>query len=548
MASIVLNPQDALNFTSPLLPNSQDTVDHLLDNLRVNVLPRETTHLRAVVSSAPTELALYKKHITTLADIIMSHDSGTSVFQYEELLRALARTRAECNRLSQYSAICSSALSPVRRLPAEILIQVFLLCVPVARDFNSKDYAAEINRLNHHDLLQLAHVCAHWRALALGTPAFWRVLDLDLMFWSHKMLPLVQTALERSANSPLVVRIGAPDNVAVDRSVLELIAQHSGRWQAALFYMDFTPYTSLSAIRGNLPSPGVPSHSPRLIDVTYTGPAMALKCLPWKQLTRFEYPDLHRDDLSAALSVLQYFPPAMTFELRRLVSPVSLDGEALLPPVVSDLTELTIEFSFHSSGSIADVLQRLTLPCLSSLDVAVWLYGESPPVSWDQTAFQRFCMRSACHKTLTTLYILHVAISAEDLLDCLGELKALKALVVADHPTIGDVPEKILLTDELFRRLAEEESPTVPRLIPKLAVFGGLSLLRFDEVVYLKFVHSRVLSRKGVEFESHIRWHSGSARELKPTVSEELRRFSAEKGFVGSIEAANDEEMHTFFY
>ncbi|KAJ7114045.1 hypothetical protein C8R44DRAFT_553372, partial [Mycena epipterygia] len=87
-------------------------------------------------------------------------------------------------------------LSPIRRLPPEILLQVFLLCAP-------------LNRLTRRDLLQLSQVCAHWRALVLGTPVFWRAVDLDMMFWSHKMLPLVQKALERSGSSPLQIRIGA---------------------------------------------------------------------------------------------------------------------------------------------------------------------------------------------------------------------------------------------------------------------------------------------------------------------------------------------------
>jgi hypothetical protein len=337
--------------------------------------------------------------------------------------------------------------------------------------------------------------------------------------------------------------------------------------------MDFSFYTSLSCVRGNLPLlegvhlAGLPdqddsaqlisiataavelfSVAPRLVDVTYSGPARALKRLPWKQLKRFEYLDVQRSELSDALSVLQYFSPGMQFELRRLFFPPALPGEVLIPPpVVSDLTDLIIEFATHSSGGIAEILRRLTLPCLCSLEV-VSLYYEDPPITWDQAAFQRFCRRSECHKTLTTLYLLHATIASNELLDCLAELRALEALVVADHRAVAATlqPEHVLLTDEVFHRLTEKSS-NAPRLLPKLAVFGGLALLCFDEAVYLEFVHSRVVGRKQ-GFESHIRWYPGSARELKPDVSEELRRLSDEKRFVGSIEAANEEEMQTFFY
>ncbi|KAF8211040.1 hypothetical protein K438DRAFT_1808677 [Mycena galopus ATCC 62051] len=471
--------------------------------------------------------------------------------------------------LSEYYAICSSALSPIRRLPPEILTQIFLLFIPFgSKELNSKDFATEINRLKQRDLLQLAQVCANWRVLALGTPAFWRILEIDAMFWSHKlMLPLVQTALERSANSPILVRLGAPNNVDVDRSLLEFIALHCSRWQAVLFYMDFACFASLSSIRGNLPllesvhisadleaSADVTTMAtaaveliaiaPRLVDVTYTGPAAALKSLPWKQLRRFEYPDLHRSELTDALSAAQYFPPGMQFELRRLICTQFLPiEEPLPPPIVSELTDLTIEFALHSPCAIGDVLHRLTLPHLTCLDVMVSRYSPNPAVTWDQTAFHSFCMRSRCHKTLTTLYLLHVAIASDELFNCLAELKSLKALVVADHPAMVSQPEHVLLTDHVFRRFTDESTS----LLPELMVFGCLTLLRFDETVYLDFVR-RLVDLQGAGFESHVRWHPGSARELDPAVLEELLRLAQEKDLVGSIEAANEEEMQNFFY
>ncbi|KAJ7036588.1 hypothetical protein C8F04DRAFT_1094966 [Mycena alexandri] len=575
--------EEALNFSSPLLPNPQET-KHLRDNLRANCLLRETTRLRATVASAPTQLALYRKHINTLSsvewtcppdDILPPLDSSARPSTELAIDKALARMRAEYIMLSEYSAICSSSMAPVRRLPPEILIQVFLLFTPATRELNSKDYRGEIHRLIHHDLLQLAQVCAYWRALAFGTPTFWRVLDLDMMFWSHKMLPLAETALERSASSSIQVRIGAPDEVVVDRTLLELIAQHSVRWQVALFYMDFKYFTSLAPIRGNLPllecahiagnlDPDSPelldlaaaaarlfSDAPRLTDVTYSGPAKGLEHLPWKQLKRFEYLDLNCSDLSDALSALQYFPPGMQFELRRIrFYPWSPVQALLPPPIESDLTDFTVEFAFYAAGGMTEILQRLTLPCLSFLELAL-LRHKDPPIAWDHITFLRFCARSDCGKTLTTLYLLHVAIATDELLECLAELKALAALVVADHPVVPfrRADPVWLVKDTLFRRLTERAQNTQRHLlVPKLAIFGCLSILRFDEAVYLDFVRSRVEVCPSREFESHVRWYVGSARELKPAVLSELQGLSETRGFVGSIEAANEEEMQTFFY
>ncbi|KAJ7777134.1 hypothetical protein B0H16DRAFT_1504435 [Mycena metata] len=577
--------EDALKFSSQLLPKPQET-KHLRDSLRANCLFRETTRLRAIVASAPAQLALYRKHIDVLASVDSKRPPDTippppdsSARPGTELAidKALARLRAEYIMLSEYSAICSSSMAPVRRLPPEILIQVFLPFTPMTREINSKDYRGEIHRLIHHDLLQLAQVCAYWRALAFGTPTFWRSLDLDMMFWSHKMLPLTEAVLERSANSAIQVRIGVPDEVEPDRTLLELIARHSVHWQGALFSMDFKHFTSLAPIRGNLPllecahiagnfDPDSPdliglaaaavklfSDAPRLTDVTYSGPAKGLEHLPWKQLKRFEYLDLCRFDLSDALSALHYFPPGMQFELRRFWFPAWDAAQALLPPPIeSDLTDLTIEFGLHSPGGMREILERLTLRCLSFLELAL-LNHEHPPIAWDHTIFLRFCARSECGKTLTTLYLMHVAITTDELLESLAELKVLAALVVADHRPSRTRSDPVwLVKDTLFRRLTERAENTQRHLlVPKLAIFGCLSDLRFDEALYLDFVRSRVevcQSPAQTHFESHVRWYAESARELKPAVLGELQGLSKTKGFVGSIEAANEEEMKTFFY
>ncbi|KAJ6504493.1 hypothetical protein DFH09DRAFT_1201273 [Mycena vulgaris] len=575
---------DALTFSSPLLPTSDET-KYLLDNLRANCWPRETTRLRAIVASSPADIALYKNHLLKLGVAQAAHlpnaplsSTEATSFPSMELVAidaALERMQKEYDVLLKYSSLCSSALSPIRRLPPEILIQVFLLCAPVPTnqwELNSKDYTAELHRLIRHDLLQLAQVCAHWRAQALGTPAFWRVIDLDMMFWSSKMLPLVRTALNRSARSPLQVRIGAPEDVVMDRHLLELVVQHCSRWQTALFCMEFSFFASLSAVKGNLPlletvyisgptnetDPEAPlasaamelfSVAPRLIEIAFSGPAKALRHVPWSQLRRFEYVDVRGSELSTALSILRYFPPGMQFELRRLMScPVHRSVEFTLTPFASDLISLVVEFGSHSSSALADVLDRLTLPSLVSLEVLSLHYPVSP-IIWDQSAFQRFCARSKCGASLTTLYLLHVALPPADLLASLASLPALTALVIADHwVDSGAIQEHVLLTDEVFRRLVWTDA--LHQLLPKLRLFGCLTLLRFDEAVYLDFARSRAVQRRscGEGFESYVRWLPGAARTLRSEVLDGLQRLQADEGLVGSIEAATEVEMQTFFY
>ncbi|KII85672.1 hypothetical protein PLICRDRAFT_116328, partial [Plicaturopsis crispa FD-325 SS-3] len=56
-----------------------------------------------------------------------------------------------------------SIVSPCRRLPAELLSEIFSFCLPAAKVVPQPDKAP----------LLLTRVCRKWRAIALSTPALW---------------------------------------------------------------------------------------------------------------------------------------------------------------------------------------------------------------------------------------------------------------------------------------------------------------------------------------------------------------------------------------
>ncbi|KAJ7926208.1 hypothetical protein B0H13DRAFT_1561228, partial [Mycena leptocephala] len=62
---------------------------------------------------------------------------------------------------------CRSAFSPVRRLPPELLCEIFASCLPSFRDSRREPCVAE------RALLEISQVCATWRSLILGTPGLW---------------------------------------------------------------------------------------------------------------------------------------------------------------------------------------------------------------------------------------------------------------------------------------------------------------------------------------------------------------------------------------
>ncbi|KAK7008440.1 F-box domain-containing protein [Favolaschia claudopus] len=459
-------------------------------NLRTNYLPRESTRLRVVAASAPADLEAYERHISNLESALVNATGVEN--DLSDALTRIARS-IPCFPNTSTRLLQCTVTNPMLATPK--FWSKSLTSTSWTRDLIRRITRREIHRLTNRDLMRLGHVCAYWRVLVLETPAFWRALDLDLKFWSPKMLPLVQTRLERSGNSSLLMRLGAPETVAVDDSLLQMVAQHSSRWHAALFYMDFASYSALSPYIGNLPLlECLFANAPYLRDVTYIGPAKALKSLPWSQIQRFEYLYLHSLELTG-------------LELRRLmyhqVVIIALDDLAQImnpQPMVSQLTRLTVEYALHFYGAINDVLKRLTLPSLTCLEFVVWQYNEMPPLRWDQPAFHEFCVRSNSHQTLTTLFIQHVALTPAAAL-C--------------HPRRPRCPHELGTPQALRRQLNGSDS---------------------QPIVFWLLV-PRALRRGSIP-----------RRELKSEVLMELAKLTQEKGFIGSIQVADEVEMYTFFY
>ncbi|KAI0055567.1 hypothetical protein BV25DRAFT_1783242, partial [Artomyces pyxidatus] len=80
-----------------------------------------------------------------------------------------------------------NALSPISRLPSEILAHIFLYCAAESTTWWKngiwKGWAA------------VTHVCRWWRHVALGNPRLWRHIDLPLSKpWAQEMISRAKSA------------------------------------------------------------------------------------------------------------------------------------------------------------------------------------------------------------------------------------------------------------------------------------------------------------------------------------------------------------------
>ncbi|KAJ6556606.1 hypothetical protein DFH09DRAFT_1037808 [Mycena vulgaris] len=226
----------------------------LLQILRTNCAPRDSSEIRAIVSAISAELARYTKEIDRLDDIFQE------LYAASEALQQL------------YDQCVAIADSPVRRLQTELLGEIFSHCVEPKPASSSEptpagswEYEAEkeLRSVAGGNIVPLSQVCGRWRGVIIGKPTLWSTIKLDLRCWTlpvdtmrgsllhRQMIHLLHVALERSQQAPLTVEvIGVGE---CHPAALQALALVSCRWHSATFVLNPAMLQNLSAAAGNLP-------------------------------------------------------------------------------------------------------------------------------------------------------------------------------------------------------------------------------------------------------------------------------------------------------
>ncbi|KAF8154392.1 hypothetical protein K438DRAFT_1522058, partial [Mycena galopus ATCC 62051] len=125
--------------------------------LRTNEPPLESEvpYIRSLVSAAAARLAIFHKEILPLQ-------------LHQELVK---QDYAEL--LSFYDQHYG-AISPLRRMPNELLQEIFFWSLPSVQD---SKYSKEIQMQDSPWIL--THICQKWRALAINTPGLWSIIAIN---------------------------------------------------------------------------------------------------------------------------------------------------------------------------------------------------------------------------------------------------------------------------------------------------------------------------------------------------------------------------------
>ncbi|KAF7363714.1 hypothetical protein MSAN_01029200 [Mycena sanguinolenta] len=137
--------------------------------------------------------------------------------------------RAELDYTRAFIKFHRALISPWRRLPVEILSEIFLFTLKVRgglRDIRDDELDPWVD--DRAGTLLLCKICSAWRAVALRTPALWNTLSLQSYQVFRRPLDWVSTWLDRSRTSPLHLQLLWDPKLSphTRNSVLEIFTSH----------------------------------------------------------------------------------------------------------------------------------------------------------------------------------------------------------------------------------------------------------------------------------------------------------------------------------
>ncbi|KAJ7659073.1 hypothetical protein DFH06DRAFT_435956 [Mycena polygramma] len=205
------------------------------DEQRSSIALSSLTHLLSTNNPpSDVEISLIRDSITD--DSLRMNALNAQIDTLSALLaRLIVERDGMADRLQKYSAV----LSPVRRIPAELVCEIFLRTLPDQRsiDDDTADPAP----------WYLGHVSRTWRHIATGFPLLWRTVSVyhseDL---HHQPLAMLQAQLERSSGAPLDLNLGWwADRIDDALPLLDVLLPHSNRWDCLRLSCNAGPYAML---------------------------------------------------------------------------------------------------------------------------------------------------------------------------------------------------------------------------------------------------------------------------------------------------------------
>ncbi|KAJ6492464.1 hypothetical protein C8R47DRAFT_1120802 [Mycena vitilis] len=440
----------------------------------------------------------------------------------------------------EYIGAHEALMSPARRMPQDVMQEVFLACAPAQRNavMSTKDVP-----------LLLTRICKSWRILALSTPALWASLHIPLEY----ILDMIGTQhpldwLERSGRAPLSLTvIGARtmnhweeyEHEGVDEA-FRMLSGCADRWRSVELSFEMTEGLShlanvyapaLEAVKIRGPEAEVLGlkmlTTPSLREVTLKilqdfDRLISQLPLTWNNLTHLTFQTMGRYKFvglspNVALEILQRCPRIISFKsnIRDFLDgshfPESMPQPTpLILPAIQEL--VLLRSSALNTTSVLYLLHHLSMPQLRQLQLPRTIAGRSPlPFLGD------LATRSPL---IESIDVDLAGLTHDSLVETLTGLPVLKRLVVVDYHNQGR-DEGATVLGLQFTFLAQDRQPPTLQLLTEME----FQMCRLHDENGLLDLARHLLHRDGSHFQRFKIEYDGWKPPISPGI---LADFAAQ--------------------
>ncbi|KIK56120.1 hypothetical protein GYMLUDRAFT_62185 [Collybiopsis luxurians FD-317 M1] len=416
----------------------------------------------------------------------------------KDVEREIVSSHRSC--ILEYANKLRCLLSPIRKIPNEILQVIFDICCYTNHFLLAKPSATDTPNSRYKPAMVLSSVCSRWRRNAFALPKIWSRLSLEWEWYEEgldsvdakvlalqeKLSSLLSNFFRRSLDHPMIIYLAFQASPLLQNNsfhpILELVAEQTYRWQKVSFYSEWCDLKDFFAHNSD------PLRFPLLEDIRFSldqceleffvdrTPKLTALRLPFsagwpenydfRQIRHLEQSP-YRIDLVKSFEILPNLVSLVVAECYEGGSP-TLDW--ICSPF-SPLRNLTVRHGGISKVYLEpgySVFPFFNFPSLEKLHLEPIQWFERPQSFWfNFDPLMEFVRRSSFF--LTTLSIKSLALSDSNLVHLLHHVPNLRRLAVLDtyieyqYSPITERPIESLRPSQTSQLRLQAE-PIVPRL------------------------------------------------------------------------------------
>ncbi|KAG1747976.1 uncharacterized protein EDB91DRAFT_52491 [Suillus paluster] len=302
------------------------------------------------------------------------------------------------DKITQSMNVYKGLVSPVRRLPTEVLSQIFDHCLP-------EDSRLLSPSMEHAPML-LTGICRRWREVAVGVPSLWRRLYVEVDDdgnWQDGTF-CHDLWLKRSRGCPISLELDCYANDLTElRSLFQpyinqisslsiyfsgetdetdLLLEDLPALRELAIKIDFALELDILSVTQSISQLPSTMRSLKVVGLLFDARNLSSLDPLWFHLTNVEISIRHPN---AFLRLLQLCPSLSSLKVRAKFDLV----QTLEPFTHTEIQSLRIDFNSEQTRSLSDLFGALSLPNLRVLEVR---YIEK----WPHKKFKAFLARSKC--------------------------------------------------------------------------------------------------------------------------------------------------------